>query len=131
MKHLSTWEDNGWIGIDNTPLFKLTAAALKQCLATTTFQWTKGHAGDQGNEEADCLAKEGADRPTPNHMSLEILKEFNLQGAKLATLTQVVTYYGIIECKPPCTCRTTAWNLSLVRKSLVLYHNELETDKTL
>ena len=28
-KHLSTWEDNGWIGIDNAPLFKLTAAMLR------------------------------------------------------------------------------------------------------
>ena len=45
-EHLSTWEDNGWIGIENVPLFKLTAAILKQRVATTTFQWTKGHAGN-------------------------------------------------------------------------------------
>ena len=130
-KHLQTWEDNGWIDVDNAPLFKLTAATLKQRLATTTFQWTKGHAGDQGNEEADRLAKEGANKLEPNNMSLDIPKEFDLQGAKLATLTQAVAYRGIIEHKPPCVRYTTSCNLSLVCESLASYHNELETDSTL
>ena len=130
-KHLRTWEDDGWIGIDNAPLFKLTAATLKQRIATTTFQWTRGHAGDQGNEAADRLAKEGANKPLPNNMSLDIPKEFDLQGAKLATLTQAVTYRGILECKPPCTRDTMSRNLSLARESLASYHNELETDRTL
>ena len=129
--HLSTWEDNGWIGIDNAPLFKLTAAALKQRITPTTFLWTKGHAGDQGNEEADRLAKEGANKPVPNFMSLEIPKEFDLQGAKLATLSQAITYRGIIKHKPPCARQTTSLNLSRARESLASYHNELETDSTL
>jgi len=130
-EHLSTWEDNGWIGVENAPLFKLTAATLKQRIATTTFQWTKGHAGERGNEEADRLAKEGANKPTPGNLSLEIPKEFDLQGAKLSTLSQAVAYCGIKERKPPRACPTTALNLHLVRESLATYHNELETNKTL
>ena len=131
MKHLRTWEDDGWIGIDNAPLFKLTAATLKQRIATTTFQWTRGHAGNHGNKAADRLAKEGANKLLPNNMSLDIPKEFDLQGAKLATLTQAVAYRGILERKPPCTCDTTSRNLSLARESLASYHNELKTDRTL
>ena len=130
-KHLGSWEDNGWIGIDNAPLFQLTAATLKQRTATTSFQWTRGHAGDQGNEAADHLAKEGANKPLPNYLNLEIPKEFDLQGAKLATLTQAVAYRGIIEQKPPCTRHTTSQNISRVHESLASYHNELESDSTL
>ena len=130
-EHLSTWEDNGWIGIENAPLFKLTAAVLKQRVATTTFQWTKGHAGDRGNEEADRLAREGANKPTPNRLSLEIPKEFDLQGAKLSTLSQAIAYRGIIERKPPHARPTTSLNLHVVRESLAAYHNNLETDGTL
>jgi hypothetical protein len=82
---LSTWEDNGWIGIKNAQFFKAAAAILEQRLATTSFKWIKGHNGTQGNEEADKLAKEGAEKLTPDPLDLSIPKEFNLQGAKLAT----------------------------------------------
>ena len=42
-EHLSTWEDNRWIGIKNAPLCKKTACILKQHIVTTSFQWTKLH----------------------------------------------------------------------------------------
>jgi len=75
-KHLSEWEDNGWIGIKNAPFFKKAAHILKQRIATTSFQWIKGHNGIQGNEESDRLAKEGANKPAPDNLDLDILKEF-------------------------------------------------------
>ena len=75
-KHLSEWEDNGWIGIKNAPFFKKAAHILKQRIATTSFQWIKGHDGIQGNEESDRLAKEGANKPAPDNLDLDILKEF-------------------------------------------------------
>ena len=87
--------------------------------------------GERGNEEADRLAKEGANKLTPGTLSLEIPKEFDLQGAKLSTLSQAVAYRGIKERKPPRTRPTTALNLHLVRESLTTYHNKLETDGTL
>ena len=64
-------------------------------------------------------------------MSLDIPKEFDLQGAKLATLTQAVAYRGILERKPHRTRNTTSHNLSLARESLASFHGELETDRTL
>ena len=75
-QHLSTWEDNGWIGIKNAPLFRLTASILKQRTAPTTFQWVKGHSDNIGNKEADCLAKDGANKPTTDVLLLRS-KTFN------------------------------------------------------
>jgi ribonuclease HI len=42
-KHLQTWEDNGWINIKNTDLFKKAAYLLKRRMAPTAFKWVKGH----------------------------------------------------------------------------------------
>jgi ribonuclease HI len=48
------------IGIKNAPLFKKAAHLLRIWTAPTTFQWVKGHGGNEGNEGSDILAKEGA-----------------------------------------------------------------------
>lgn len=96
-QHLSTWKDNGWISIKNAMLFQLTASILKQHMAPTTFQWVKGHLNTISNEEADCLAKEGANKSTLDALHLNIQKEFDLQGAKLATITQSLAYRGIYK----------------------------------
>jgi ribonuclease HI len=88
-EHLRSWEDIGWIGISNADHFKRVAYVLKSCTGTTHFKWVKGHSGDRGNEECDRLAKEGADKPTPDVLNLDIPISFDLQGAKLAALTQV------------------------------------------
>jgi ribonuclease HI len=95
--HLREWEDRGWIGIKNRKLFKKAAYTLKRRTAPTTFQWTKGHNGNIGNKESDCLTKEGAEREEPGELNIEIPKEFDLQGAKLAALTQAKAYRGILE----------------------------------
>jgi len=70
-------------------------ATLKQRTATTSFQWVKGHSGAEGNEESDKLAKEGALDPEPDHIDLAIPVKFDLQGAKLAAITQAIAYKGI------------------------------------
>ena len=85
--------------------------SLSQLIALTTFQWTKGYTGDRGNKEANCLAKKGANKPAPDILNLEIPKELDLQGVKMLTLMQSITYHGILEHKLPWTCPTTALNL--------------------
>ncbi|KAF9495482.1 ribonuclease H-like protein, partial [Pleurotus eryngii] len=54
--HLKRWEDNDWIGVANRELFQCVAASLYEREAPTIFKWVKGHAGTEGNEEADRLA---------------------------------------------------------------------------
>jgi len=61
----------------------------------TWFSWVKGHAGILGNEESDKLAKEGAMKRTTDELSLSVPIEFDLQGAKLETLSQATAYRGI------------------------------------
>lgn len=93
--HLSTWEDQGWIGVKNADFFKRAAYLLKRRSAPTYFQWVKGHEGNEGNEESDRLAKEGANKAVPDVLILEIPKDYNLQGAKLKALSQALAYKGI------------------------------------
>lgn len=129
--HLPQWEDQGWIGIQNAPFFKKAAYLLRKRTAPTTFQWIKGHSGDDGNEECDRLAKEGARRLTPDDLDLEIPKEFDIQGAKLATLTQSSAYKGIRERKPPHHCPTTEHNIQCTREALEQYNGEVETTEAI
>ena len=129
--HLPTWEDNGWIGIKNAEFFKHAAYLLRSRIATTDFKWVKGHDGVQGNEQSDLLAKEGANKADTDILSLEIPKEFDLQGAKLATITQSTAYRGIQERKPHPPRATSTRNIQTARNAIHAYNETLETDETL
>jgi ribonuclease HI len=60
--HLGTWEDDGWIDIKNTRLFRKAAHLIRHRSAKMTMQWVKGHDGNQGNEGSDALAKLGTSK---------------------------------------------------------------------
>jgi ribonuclease HI len=126
--NLRKWEDQGWIGIKNTPYFKRAAYLLKHRIATTSFQWVKGHNGDEGNEGSNALAKEGANKEIPNMLELEVPKEYNLQGAKLATITQALAYKGIQERTSALIRPQAEINLQTAREAIAAHSNTLETD---
>ena len=129
--HLKEWEDKGWIGVDNPDFFKRAAYLLKKRTAPTTFQWVKGHTGNLGNEESDKLAKAGANKIEPDLLSLEIPKEYDLQGAKLETITQATAYKGIIDRSPHRPRPTTERNLETIRLAIHEYQGTMETDKSI
>ena len=129
--NLSKWEDIGWIGIKNADLFKRAAYLLKKRTALTYFEWVKGHQGVLGNEESDKLAKEGANKLTMDPLSLHIPAEFDLQGAKLATLTQAIAYRGIRSLKPRVPQPTTNCNVNLAREAIEANSGSLETTETI
>ncbi|KAH9022517.1 ribonuclease H-like protein, partial [Lactarius deliciosus] len=125
--HLGKWEDAGWIGIENAALFKKAAYLLKRRTATTSFQWVKGHNGDVGNEESDKLARRGAEKDTPDDLPLDIPTEYDLQGAKLASLTQATAYKGIRERHLPQPRHTTAKNIELAKTAILRFNKIPET----
>lgn len=113
--HLKKREEQGWIGLKNKDLFKTTVALLKRRGNITTFQWIKGHSGIKGNEEADKLAKAGAQKDAENTINLRIPQRFNLTGAQLTKATQALLTKGIKERKSPKGRRTSSINLDKTR----------------
>jgi ribonuclease HI len=130
-KHLLTWENHGWINIKNAHFFKKAAHLLRRRTATTHFKWVKGHNGNQGNEGSDALAKEGAQKAIPDILDLSIPKEFDVQGAKLCTITQAIAYKGIIESKPQRERETATRNLQRTRDAVNDYCGSQETNETI
>jgi ribonuclease HI/exonuclease III len=130
-KYLLTWENQGWINIKNAQLFKKAAYLLRRRTATTHLKWVKGHNGELGNEESDALAKEGAQKPTPDDLDLSIPNEFDVQGAKLSALTQAITYRGIMNRKRPNEREAATRNLQRTRQAVQDYNNTQETDETI
>jgi len=43
------------------------------------------------------LAKEGAEKEIPEPIDIQILTDFDVQGAKLATINHVTAYKGILK----------------------------------
>jgi ribonuclease HI len=85
--HLGDWEDKGWTNIKNAIFFKKATFLLRKRSAPTLFKWVKGYASTIGNEQSDLLAKQGTTKDNDDHLDLNIPKEFDLQGAKLVSLT--------------------------------------------
>ena len=130
-KHLADWEDAGWIGLKNAEFFKRAAYLLKRRSAPTILEWVKGHQGLRGNVECDKLAKEGARKDTPDTLSLSIPEEFDLQGAKLATISQALAYRGIRERGKKDARTVTDANIEAARVAITAYTGLDETDRTI
>ena len=61
-KWIATWQRNGWRTsarkpVKNEDLWRRLVEAMNG--HEVSWQWVKGHAGDEGNERADALARLG------------------------------------------------------------------------
>jgi hypothetical protein len=129
--HLKKWEDRGWIGIKNKEWFQRAAYLLRRRTAPTKFKWVKGHSGELGNEQADRLAKQGAEKDLDGDIPLEVPDHFNLQGAKLSTITQAIAYKGIYERSQKKQRKTTHRNLEKVREDIAAQSGTRETNEAI
>ena len=120
------------MAIKNANFFKKAAFLMRRCMAESSFQWVKGHMGDEGNKGSNGLVKDGANKRDPDVLDLRVPKEFDLQGAKLVTITQALAYKGIKERHPPRNRDTTDRNLNLTRIAALLgYTGKMETNESI
>ncbi|KAF8137578.1 RnaseH-domain-containing protein [Boletus edulis] len=132
-KHLATWENIGWIGISNKELFQTAAYHLRRRAAPTSFKWTKGHNQTEGNDGADRLANEGANKQLSDVIDMTIPASFNLQGAKISSITQALAYRHIKNTNDHEYNRTPLMNLDITRHAIANANanGSLESDATI
>ncbi|KAG2032909.1 hypothetical protein BDR03DRAFT_1077719 [Suillus americanus] len=116
--HLVSWEDQVWIDISNAQLFKAIAKVA-------------------GNEEADQLAQRGVQKIVADDIDTYMPRNFDLQGAKLRTISQKTAYKAIMREKCVDTKRATLALLDVgnvmdvTRYTLETVTSTIETDKAI
>ncbi|KAH7910890.1 ribonuclease H-like protein [Hygrophoropsis aurantiaca] len=118
--HLARWEADGWVDTKNKPFFERAAYLLRKRAARTSFQWVKGHTGNDGNEGADRLADEGARKTTPDELDLDVPSEFHIDGIQLMNTTQALAYRAVKQHlnKKTKKRRATRVNLDIARHAI-------------
>ncbi|KAF8133698.1 ribonuclease H-like protein, partial [Boletus edulis] len=130
-KHLKHWEDNGWTNVANREWLDAAAFQLRRRAAPTNFKWVKGHQGTLGNEQADELANQGAQKNEPDQIDTTVPENFKANGIRLSTITQKTAYQAIKAKKNHPYTRQTLINLDITRYAMKDITGNTETDASL
>ena len=99
IENLRKWEDEGWMKVQNTDIFQKITYELDTRGCETYFQWVKGHLNNPRNDGADKKASKGAHKENADSIELKVPKEYKLQGARLAIMSQKLAYDWITQLK--------------------------------
>ncbi|KAJ7750007.1 hypothetical protein B0H16DRAFT_1374447, partial [Mycena metata] len=125
-KKLEKWEDRGWIETPNAETLKALAAALREREAETKFAVvTRSEEG----EEADRLARTGAEKQDADQIDLQIPDHLQLRGAKLSTLSQRTAYRGIKALKEKVHRKATDENVLSTQQAVKSLFKKAPTEK--
>ena len=116
---LNNHEDSVWVRVPNAAWLKAAAYHLRKRSAPTRLKWVKGHDGTTGNEEADKLAAEGANKPTPDDIDLEVPINFDPTGLRLSALIQASAYALVSNLDPPPPSNRARINLEQTCTTLI------------
>ncbi|KAF8290539.1 hypothetical protein DL93DRAFT_2146650, partial [Clavulina sp. PMI_390] len=100
-KYLSRNEDQGYLEVANADLIQATAATLRMRTGHTLFKWVKGHNGTAGNEGADRLAAQGANKPRDDTPYLPAPMCMIPMGMRLECATQSLVYKALCKLTSP------------------------------
>ena len=90
----------------------------------------RGHSRIQGNEESDNLARAGAEKQIHDELDLSVPDKFNIQGAKLKTISQALMYKGIMEKKDRPTRELSSKNVRETVRVIGKVNRTQETEGT-
>jgi ribonuclease HI len=129
-------ENTGWYNVSNAKLFRLATVELRKREGNqlrTSFEWVKGHSGNEGNEEADRKADEGADKVAPDWLNIVERYGINPRGVRLQSLTRRLAYRAIRARKMMgfAQRKATARNLEYARAAVEEVTGKQPTDEKL
>jgi ribonuclease HI len=134
IRNLKSWEDKDFLEIANEEEWRYLAYLLRRRKATTKFKWIKGHEGEEGNEEADRLANEGAQKETYTELNFGVPKAFQVNGARLQSLTQAQAYRLVIrnnKSTPGGKSGTTQINIEDAQEEIMRATGLMPTEKAI
>ena len=132
--HRARLENRGWIEVSNCELFQAIISRLRQRVGETYLSKVKGHSGDTGNDGADSLAGQGAEKPdNSDEIDISVPEEYKVEGANLQTLSQALFYRGIREKKMESYSQRQGTNImtDMVRWAIKDRAEKLPTDRAI
>jgi hypothetical protein len=96
-KKLKLWEDSGWLGVQDKEQWQSLVYSLRCRSAQTDLTLARRGNTDAGICKAREMAKKGASQQSGAVVNTEVPDKWNIQGAKLCTVTQKLAYKSLTK----------------------------------